>query len=196
MIHFSRLLLMALAASIGITAAADAGVFRKRNGEPRQPIRNLIAAVANRASGDCAAGNSACSTCSAPASGLQGACNDATCDEAATKAFMAEGESPHPEGFAAQEFAGPIDRLLQAREARLGPLEKIVFKRLKDRPDLRKKVAAYAAARGVSIDPNNLAQILDVLLAFFQKLLPLILQFVYHPIEPADYGGGPILVYV
>lgn len=86
------------------------------------------------------------------------------------------------------------DANLAARERRLGVRERIAFEILKRRPDLRVAVAAYAKSKGLgAIDPNNLSAILDVLLAFFEKLLPLILQLVQ---VPASGAAGPPLVLI
>jgi len=67
---------------------------------------------------------------------------------------------------------------LEQRERGMNLIQRFVWQRVQKRPDLQAKVVAYGKARGYAVDPSNLLQILDVLLAFFEKLLPLLLQLI------------------
>lgn len=190
-------------------AESEAGIFRNRYGEPRQPLRRIAQAVrqvaANRLGAGCSGFNSA--GCGGVAAAPMMVCDANGCsiaayvapdavDQAAAKAFTdallvddlaavvpeepqsRSSDSVQSSAAAARVIPLPNVRLAE-REKRLGPIERIVWNRVKARPDLRKAIAEYGKARGMgAIDPNNLSQLLDVLLAFFEKLLPLILQLL------------------
>jgi hypothetical protein len=171
--------------------------------QARQETRAERRAMASGDCSACAAACSpqpcAANNCSAAcAANGQYACMGNECDAVAAQAFrqsMAESRASQEVVYVEDAPAIPLpqarlgaaapsdtvqapgdNRGLQDRVKRLTLRQRAAFKILENRPDLRKAVAKYAEARGYAkIDPNNLAQILDVLLAFFEKILPLIL---------------------
>lgn len=188
--RFALLIAVLLGIACLTASVTDAGLFRRRSGEPRTPVRTAVRAafmpvkllaqrrVASYSS--CGSAYSACATCttSAPSTGF--ACNDASCLAEAEKAFHEDDET---EGFAAAgpPLAASAFPHLVSRESRLTAPQRVVWKIVKNRPAICRAVARYAAARGYgTIDPTNLAAVLDVLLAFFNELWPLILSMLSH----------------
>lgn len=106
-------------------------------------------------------------------------------DQVAAKAFdqaatlKAQQNYEFGEPPASSKVAERTTHNLRERVARMTIAQRLAWGLLEHNEHLRKKVAAYAEARGAGkIDPNNLQQLLEVFLAFFEKLLPLILQFI------------------
>lgn len=223
MIRFRTLAALGLIAATVFAAVhyadgstAEAGLFFRRDGSRRTPLRTVAAGVrqvvANtaarrqargapvlfpqlRAAAVCSTGAEACGPCSAGSGSTY--CNTADCLAEAEAAFhrggnllpdgVGSGGPPDdfypPRGLSTAEGVGArvsaAEQRLKLRESRLTVTQRLAFNALKHRPDLRRKVEAYAEARGFgAIDPDNLSQILDALLAFFRELLPLILQLI------------------
>jgi len=207
-------------------STAEAGLFFRRDGSRRTPLRTAAGAVRQvventasrraargapvifpglRAAAVCSTGAEACGPCSAGSPTSQAYCSTADCIAEAEAAFHRGGNLlpdeptttddgvgsggppddfyPPPRGLSTADGVGarvsPAEQRLKLRESRLTVTQRLAFNVLKHRPDLRRKVSAYAEARGFgAIDPDNLSQILDALLAFFRELLPLILQLI------------------